>query len=230
MTQRLSTILLNWDLSGNLNHQISGGYSDLHKDKLLILAPSLPMLISHQLGAYRPTQGLILCSMIFDFYIYNKHLLMPINSALKKARIEFVKTDRGHVTLQFYPENRLFTNSDSLEEGSRQLLNNYLEYVSNGLPRQTWLIVKALISSTVETYQGFIKREIEQGIIGPRNDKWNRDISNQMAIQTMSIAEIYGPELPEDANLQDINENMNKLLLEELNEFKLVCNRMGIMR
>ena len=230
MTQTLSIIVLNWDSGGNLNHRILGGYSDLYKDKVFILAPSLPMLISHQLGAYKPTQGLSFCSTINDFYINNKHIRTPINSALKGARIEFVKTDKEKVTLQFYPENRLFSNSDSMEEGSRQLLNNYLAYISNDLPERTWLIIKGLIGSTVIAYLDIIKWEIDQGILGPRLDNWSTDISMHMAIQTGAIAEIYGPELPGNANLLEIKEHMNSLFLEGQKEHKLVCKKMGMIR
>jgi hypothetical protein len=229
MTQTLTIIVLNWDSSGNLNHQILGGYSDLYKDKVFILAPSLPMLISHQLGAYQPTEGLNFCSTINDFYIYNKHNKTAINSALKGARIEFVKTDKGNVTLQFYPENRLFSKSESMEEGSRQLLNNYLAYISNDLPEQTRLIIKGLIGSTLKAYLDIIKWEIEKGILGPRLDNWNLDISQHMAVQTGAIAKIYGPELPGNANLSEIKEHMNSLFLEGQKEHKLLCKKMGMI-
>lgn len=230
MTHTLSIIHLTWDLRGKLNHRITGGYSDLYQDKVLILAPSLPMIISHQLGTYKPSQGLILCSTLFDFYIKGKHIQAPINSVLKQARIEFVRTDKGKVTLLFFPEGRLFANSDSLEEGSSQLLSNYLTYVSNDLPEQTWLIIKAFIGSTVDGYLDILNGEIDQRRVGPRKNKWNINISKQMAIQTSHIAEIYGPDLPEVSNIPKIAENMEGMFLEIQNKHKILCTKMGMMQ
>ena len=89
---------------------------------LWLFAPSAPMLITNQLGVMKPSYGLNLCSKILEILRTNKYIITPINSVIKRARIDFVWVQDQTIMLQYFPKHALFHNDNSLEEGSRQLV------------------------------------------------------------------------------------------------------------
>ena len=81
MQRNLSSIDLKWNSEGKIWHSISEGHGDTKQDCHLILAPSLPMLVLHQLGAMKPSQGLVLCSRLLDYFMDGRFIILPINKA-----------------------------------------------------------------------------------------------------------------------------------------------------
>ena len=227
MARVLSSIFLDWDNNGNISHRITGGYSDIYKDKVQILAPSLPMIFCHQLGVYLPSNGLILCSVVFDYYLNNKHIRQSINPAFKSARMDFVETEAG-VRITFWPKMGFLADSYSQEEGSRQLLSNYLAYVTNQLTGDTWIIVKAFVCTAVEGYIDILNELLKQKWIGLALDKWNKVIASNMTVYEDTIAEQYGPEFPKDADREKVLELQNRKLLEIQIEFTKLCKDVGL--
>lgn len=229
MAKVLSSIVCNWNSRGEITHSISSGYSSTRQNIELILAPSLPMLISHQLGAFRPSHGLILCGQVIDLYKNNKHILFPINSVLKSVRMNFHKLQNG-VTITFHPKGGLFANNDSLEEGTRQFINNYLFYVSNLIKGETFLICRALVSATLLHYFEFLNLSIENGMMGLKKDNWSISFTQNMAIMTQAIAENYAPEYEAGTDLDKVREVFNEKIIEAQNIHNDLCQIMGLSR
>ena len=174
MSQKTS-IKLNWDKAGKINHQISGvSLPPPKNDKLLwVLAPSTPLLLSHQYGSMKPSHGLITSSWIIDMLFENKYVLMPINSALKGANIDFIYSGGPSIKVQFHPQHSIFANSDSLEEGVRQLLNNYFHYVYSMLDGYSRIAIKTIVTLSIGLYFEFIEDQIQDGAIGKGKDNWS---------------------------------------------------------
>ena len=97
---------------------------------------------------------------------------MPINSALKGARIEFIYSGGPRVGVKFHPEHKLFHSSDSLEEGVRQLINNYTHYVYDSLPEYNKIVIRTLSIAAVGIYFEFLEEQVQTGRIGRGKDKW----------------------------------------------------------
>ena len=128
-------ILLKWDSAGAIRHSISGISLPPHIDNQTnwILAPSAPFLLAHQFGSMKPSHSMIVSGWVLDMLFHNRYVLMPINSALKAARIVFLYLGDPSIKVQFHPKHSIFANSDSIEEGVKQLINNYTKYVDSRL-------------------------------------------------------------------------------------------------
>jgi hypothetical protein len=174
MSQKTS-IKLNWDKAGKINYQISGvSLPPPRNDKLLwVLAPSAPLLLSHQYGSMKPSHGLITSSWIIDMLFDNKYVLMPINSALKGGGIDFIYTGGPSLKVQFHPKHGFFANSDSVEEGVRQLINNYFHSVYSILDVYSRIAVKSITIWAIAMYFIFIEENIKSGTIGKGKDSWS---------------------------------------------------------
>jgi hypothetical protein len=228
MSQKLSSIFVDWDSRGVLSHEIKGGYSNSFDNERLILAPSLPMIVSHQLGTYSPTNGLNLCSSVFDFYICRKNLRQTIISALRNVRIDFIRRKDNSVSITFHPRARIFSRGDCIEKGSLQFLNNYLGYVSNLLQSPTDLIIQGLLGSAINMYIQVLIEELRLGRINPQELKWNPNITRSMAVQTSVIAELYGPEYSEDTEIEKAKENIDQKYGELKVQFNRLCEDLGL--
>lgn len=209
MAKLLSSIDLTWDSIGRINLKIQNGYDKPSDNIRPILAPSIPMLIQHQLGVMKPAYGLVACSRLIDYFLTGKYNLLPINDALKTASIQFVKLTNS-VTLRFFPKSRLFSNSDSIEQGVHHLINNYVPFIYHQLGSDTALVVKAMCGSTISEYLEFIEKEILPQAIISNQLKWLPKISQYMSSQLGDMAAFYGPDLPEEADREEISTNIFK--------------------
>jgi len=196
MSQKTS-IKLNWDKAGKINHQISGVSlpPPRNNNLLWVLAPSTPLLLSHQYGSMQPSHGLITSSWIIDMLFDNKYVLMPINSALKGGIIDFIYTGGPSIKVKFHPQQGIFANSDSVEEGVRQLLNNYYHYVYSMLDGYSRIAVKTITTLAIGLYFTFIEEQIQSRTIGKGKDSWSLAFPS-MSAQIISIVsqKYYVPE------------------------------------
>jgi hypothetical protein len=150
------------------------------------------MLLCHQLGTLRPSFGLILCSKILQITPFEKFILSPINTALKKATLEMV-SGTTTVYLKYSPSHSMFANNDSLEEGSNQLVGNYNFYIYNKLSEIGKIPYKTLAFSIIHLYLDFLSEQINGGKVLPKNDKWNMSFSKFAATLNQSVARNYTP-------------------------------------
>ncbi len=227
MPKKLARIQCRWKQSGHISYSISRGYSNAVDNRDLVIAPSLPLVISHQLGSFRPSHGLILCSQVLRFYTQNHHTMFPINSALKGADIQFVQTSQG-ILITFHPKHRLLVNNDSLEEGVRQFVNNYLRFVYDQITGDTVLIVRGIVLSIVDGYLDILGEKLGKGLIGPGSDLWSSDLPLQMAGASLSVGEIYGPTFPADADREHVENTFNQKSLELETKHSGIARQMGI--
>jgi hypothetical protein len=159
-----TTIDIAWDNGGRISHSISGVIlpPPRNEKKFWVLEPSALFLLAHQFGSMKPSQGLIMSGAVIDMLFDNRYVLMPINSSLKSATIDFIYTENG-IKLQFQPKQGMFANSDSVEEGVRQLLNNYIRYAYTQIDECNQLLFTRFIAIAITVYFDFIEEQIVQG-------------------------------------------------------------------
>lgn len=216
-----------WDQLGDIRHAVRNGNGSEQQDLLLLLAPSLPMLLSHQLGAVRPSHGLILCQDVVDLFEGRRYLRLPINSALTGVSITLVHTRKAW-TLQFSPKHGPLANNDSLEEGARQFVHNYMLHVASRLSGETRLIVRALTASVVDHYVKLLADELGAMRIGPSRDKWSPRLATDAAEGTSVVAQMYGPTFPEGTDLDAVDATYRELLPDMEARLSRVLRGMGI--
>ena len=227
MPKKIARIQCRWKQSGHISHSISKGYSNAVDNRDLVIAPSLWLVISHQLGSFRPSYGLILCSQVLRFYTQNHHTMFPINSALKGAHIQFVQTSQG-ILITFHPKHSLLVNNDSLEEGVRQFVNNYVRFVNDQITGDTFLIVRGIVLSIVDGYLDLLSEKLGKGLIGPGSDLWSPDLPIQMAGASISLGEIYGPTFPPDVDRTHVENTFYEKSSELEIKHHEMARKMGI--
>ena len=116
---------------------------------------------------------------------------MPINSTLRGARIEFIYTGGPTVGVKFQPEYKLFHSSDSLEEGVRQLVNNYTHYVYSKLPEYNQIVIRTITIAAIGMYLDFLEEQIQAGRIGRGKDMWMPAFSLMSANLRSVLSENY---------------------------------------
>jgi len=170
-----TTIHIEWDKSGKISYHVSGITLPLPRDdkKLYVLAPSALFLLAHQFGSMKPSHGLITCGTIIDMLFDKKYVLLPINSALKGGIIDIIYTGESSLKVQFHPKQGLFANSDSVEEGARQLINNYMHYVYTQIDEYAQLVLTTLASIAIGQYFDFIEEQLKTNSIGRDKDVWS---------------------------------------------------------
>ena len=120
-----------------------------------------------------------------------RYVVMPINSALKGATIDFVYPGGPSIGLQFHPHHSLFANSDSLEEGVRQFINNYTHYVYSLLDEYSCIVVRTATSAAIHTYFDFLDELISAHVIGRGKDTWTPSFSHLAAELTSVTSNMY---------------------------------------
>jgi hypothetical protein len=167
-------IYVEWDRGGRISYSMTGNLPPSKDEaRLGYLVPSALLLLGHQLGVMKPSHGLIICGTVLDMLLDNRYILVPINSALKSATIEFLYIKDESVKVQFHPKHGIFANSDSLEEGVRQLLNNYIYFAFTQANEDTKFVYKLAAFAAIEEYFKFIKGQLETNSIGKDNDRWS---------------------------------------------------------
>jgi hypothetical protein len=230
MTNKTS-ITLTWDTNGRIQHSITGYSlpSPRNDPQLWVFAPSAPLFVANQLGALKPSYGLILCSQIIDIAFHNKYFLTPINSALKSAQIDFLYLPNG-LSLQFFPKHGFLYNSDSLEDGVRQLVSNYFYYVYNQFTGYHQLELKLLTYAIIDAYLGMLATAYKNNAIGPQLDRWDIDFSRWSAATIQSSSSYYC--VPNEENAHQWEEKQKNLvndLPDLIEKHKSLCIEMGII-
>jgi hypothetical protein len=156
-----------------------------------ILAPSVPLFLALQFGAMRPSQSLIVSGWILEMLFQNRYTLMPINSALRAARIDFVYIGVSSPKIQFHPEHSLFANSDSLEEGVCQLINNYSHHVYSKLDDYMAITVRTFTVVAIGLYFSFLESQVSARAVGRGKDRWSPAFSIYSANTIKVICENY---------------------------------------
>jgi len=110
--------------------------------------------------------------MLFD----DKYILAPINSALKGAMLDFIYAENS-IKVQFHPKQGMLANSDSVEEGVRQLINNYIHYVDTQVDEYARLVLKTFVSIAIAQYFSFIEGQLKTNSIGKDKDVWSLSFS-----------------------------------------------------
>ena len=192
-----TSINLSWDKRGRINHQFTGDVLPPHRNNRLlwVLAPSVPLFLVHQYGSMRPSHALIISSKILEMLFENKYLLTPINNALKGAKLEFIYPGGPAVKVQFHPMHSFLANNDSIEEGVRQLINNYTHYVFSMLDDYSRIVVKTMSLVAMGAYFIFLEEQIQAKTIAILRDQWMfaLPLISAKIISTVS-AKYYVPE------------------------------------
>ena len=172
-------INLVWDSVGAINHSITGASlpPPRHDQTNWVLAPSAPLLLAHQFGSMKPSHSMIVSGWVLDILFHNRYVLMPINSALKGAAIDFLFPGGPSIKVQFHPKHSTFANSDSIEEGVRQLINNYTKYAYSQLDDYPKIVVRTLFVAAIGSYQEHLQELVESGSLGRNRDVWTPGLS-----------------------------------------------------
>lgn len=122
---------------------------------------------------------------------HKKYVLMPINSVLRGARIDFIYSEGPSIELQFHPHHSLFTNNDSAEESVCQFINNFTHYVCSLLDEYIHLVVETATQAVIGAYFDFLEDQISTGVIGWRKDVWAPSFSYLAAELVFLTSETY---------------------------------------
>jgi hypothetical protein len=188
-----TSIHVNWNRAGRMDHQIAGAILPPPRNQtiLWVLAPSVPLLLAHQFGVLKPSHALITCGRVMDMLFHNRYVLMPINSALKAVTIDFIYPGGPSFKLQFHPNHPPFANSDSLEEGVTQFINNYTHYAYSLLDEYTRIVVRTATSVAIGVYFDFLAEQISADVVGQGKDAWRPAFSYLSAQLISHISETY---------------------------------------
>lgn len=226
---------------GKINHKL-----DLHDTRymknpfLWIIAPSAPMLLAHQLGTLKPSYGFSLCSKILEVMRNDQYIHSPINTTLKNARLEIFALPDRNTFLQYHPAHALLYNSDSLEEGSRQLVANYFYYVYSQVGYYGKLATKLFsVFLTIDSYIDFLEDSFKKKSEISK-DSWDTDFTvfSQTTQHVISSNYIAPDEWHLDSRMTQsqieiwVNEQI-KIQKEEFpkieNKFQELCTKRGII-
>ena len=187
-----TTIHIEWDKGGRVNTSVSGVILPPPRDdqKLYVLLPSAIFLLAHQFGSMKPSQGLITCGTIIDMLYDKRYTLMPINSALKSAMLDLIYAGPS-IKVLFHPKQGLFANSDSVEEGVRQLINNYTHYVSTQIDEYAQMVLITFASISIAQYFDFIEQQLKENSIGKNKDLWSLSFSSLSAKLVAWLSQKY---------------------------------------
>jgi len=158
---------------------------------------------------------------------------MPINTVLRAVRIDFIYSGGPSAKVQFHPKHRLFANSDSLEEGVRLLLNNYLHYVHSMFPEHLQMALQTFTMATIALYYDFLQEQLDAGLIGVGRDRWSLQFSRFSAqlIHTMTVKYFVPPSEP-DAETEKWMSEQNQHLQSQLSDLEkhkiVILERMGM--
>ena len=181
MSDLICTINCTWSVSGKVTAIITlGSVGDPIADSLRLLSPSIPMLVSHQLGTFLPATGLSLTSHLINYVMSGQNLVSPISDALSGVSLEFIKRSQGGVAIQFKPETRQFAKSENIEEGSRQFVYKYTLSIFDKLPYYNLIICKIFLRLSLQAYLDLLEKQIKTGKLHSRKLNWNSDISVHM--------------------------------------------------
>jgi hypothetical protein len=165
---------------------------------------------------------------VLDYFDDKTHLVHPINSALKSASIRFVMTRAG-IAITFHPSHGMFANNDSVEEGVRQFINNFIAYVGNMLHGDVVIIVRGYCGAVIGGYVQFLEEELDAGRIGANRDTWSTRFIHHMRSLSVSLASHYGPDFPPDADRQQAASGFHAELQALKPRFEGLCKVMGVM-
>jgi hypothetical protein len=120
-----------------------------------------------------------------------------------------------------------------VEEGVRQLLNNYTRYVFSHLDEYTRIVVKTISTAAIGAYFEFLQKQIGIGSIGKGRDRWNLSFPAYSAGLVGALSEAYyvpeggrTPKNEEWALKQTERVEENRIKLESMRESLFVS--MGV--
>jgi hypothetical protein len=202
MADVICSIECTWDNLGRVKSKIPlGAYEDEQMNIQKIFAPSVPMLIGHQLGALMPMSGLTLTKQFVDYILKEKNSTAPIDTVLQKTRIDVVAV-QGIAKMQFHPKTAFLANSQKVDDASRQFLYNYTMHVFKKQPYYNLVSIKIFLGMVLSEYLDLLIKQVSHGKLSPSKLAWNSEISLHMASTSikmnqafgLSTAETYNPE------------------------------------
>jgi len=132
--------------------------------------------------------------------------------------------------LSFKPGHSLFANNDSLEEGVRQFLNNYIFYICEKLKGDLKFIVRGRTLGTIGSYIEMINTAISLGQIGLKKDLWNLSFSTEMAKMTNFLGSTFQHKLSDKTSQEQMEQIFNKKLPDQIKNHSRAMQAMGITR
>lgn len=232
--RELALIQCTWSASGRISHRVLhgqrnyGGRANSKDDLCRVLAPSLPLIIGHQLGVMRPSNGIILCSRALDFYIRGHHITYPIDSALSSATLKFIQTQAG-IAITFHPKHRPEANDDCLEQGARQFVNNYIKHVNQHVGDEVFLATRIFSMLVVGSYVDLLENRLARHLLGPDLDKWAPEFSKFMTGVIHLVSEQFRADYMFGADRSRADGAFRKVALEHESQLKHLGREMGII-
>jgi hypothetical protein len=230
MDDPICTINCAWNASGKVTATVtSGSFGDAVTDSLSLFSPSIPMLVSQQLGTFLPATGLLLTSNFINCVISGQQVILPINSAIKGVMLDFIRRSQGGVAIQFKPEANLFAKSQDVEDGSKQFVHNYTISVFEKLPYYNLIICKIFLGLSLQAYLEFLEKQIKSGKLDSNNLNWNSDFSIYMTKVSIDASISYKTGTPEGYN-KEAEINTLGFYAELSEKYKEICRLLGLDR
>jgi hypothetical protein len=139
----------------------------------------------------KPSHGLVVAGWVIDMLFHNRYVIMPINSALSSATFDVIYSAGPEVTVQFHPKHNLFANSDSVEEGIRQLINDYTEYVYSKLDDYLKIVFRTFAVAATSTYYHFLQDQLAAGSVRKGQGQWTLAFPIMAARLIVSLSTRY---------------------------------------
>lgn len=223
MSNLICTINCTWNARGKVSASMPlGSHGDETKDILQLFSPSVLLLVSQQLGTYEPATGLALTSHLINYVMSGQNLILPINNALKGARLDFIKRPQGGIAIQLKPETSWLAKGENIEDGSRQFVYNYTIFVLEKLPYYNLIICKIFLGISLQKYLDFLQSQIDLGKLNSSNLNWNTDLLVYMVYVAIDNSIAYRIGTPEAYNKQ-AETNTLELYAELSEKHKKIC-------
>lgn len=227
MTDVICSIECTWDALGKVKSKVlEGAFEDEQTNTRRVFAPSVSMLICHQLGTLTPVGGLSLIKQFVDYILRERNSAAPIDPVLQRARIDVVAV-QGTARMQFHPKTSLLANSQKVEDASRQFLYNYTMHVFEKQPYYSLVSVKIFLGLALKEYLELLSRQISNGQLGPSRLSWNTEISRHMAGTSINLNKAFGMSTAETYNPES-EKGVIELFQEVEQEYRKVCKMLGL--
>ena len=125
----LTTLQLDWDTNGSIRHRFEDTTSLSFSKKQSLLAMSMPVLVSSQIGALSVNRSLVLCHHLLNFLSHDEIAIEPINSALSSSYIKFHQGE--NIYQLFFTRKSETADTANVEDGIRQMICNFAWHVNN---------------------------------------------------------------------------------------------------
>lgn len=131
---KILSIILDWNENGSITHRFEDAPLLPYSEKNNLLVMSVPVLIAYQLGDLCINRAVALCHYLLTFIHSGEIAIEPINSVLSGWYIDIYQGK--NIYYIFSPHKSDTASVDSVEDGVKQMLCNYVWHICSVVPKE----------------------------------------------------------------------------------------------